>query len=153
MIVQSLLDRLIDLEPEQMVEAATSEEEMLEEYKINLLRDLEHLLNSTQPIFVSHGRHDDLIGNIIGYGLPDMATEDFSSQSVRDRLRRVVADTIRRHEPRLEDISVQADDAPTSQGIRFRIMAVLKIDRSEEVVVYDATVRPSDKSIALDLNG
>lgn len=153
MIMQSLIDRLIDLEPEQLVERAASEAAELAEYKIHLLRDLEHLLNTTQPIFVSHGKHDAMAGNIVGYGLADMATEDFSSDSVRDRLRRVVAETIRRHEPRLHDVSVQADDAPGAKGITFRIMAVLSISRNDEVVVYDANVRPSDKTIELDLNG
>ncbi len=153
MITQSLIDRLIDLEPEQMVEGAATEAAELAEYKVHLLRDLEHLLNTTQPIFVSHGKHDGMAGNIVGYGLADMATEDFSSDSVRDRLRRVVADTIRRHEPRLHDVSVQADDSPSAKGITFRIMAVLSISRNDEIVVYDANVRPSDKTIELDLNG
>jgi type VI secretion system protein ImpF len=153
MITQSLLDRLIDLEPEQVVEAAVDEAVALAEYKVRLLRDLEHLLNTTQPIFVSHGRHGAMADNIVGYGLADMATEDFSSDAVRDRLRRVVADTIRRHEPRLHDVSVQADDSPGAKGITFRIMAVLSISRDDEIVVYDANVRPSDKTIELDLNG
>jgi len=152
-IGQSLLDRLIDLEPEHVVERAVDEEDALADYKVNLLRDLEHLLNTTQPIFVSHGEHDAMADNIVGYGLADMATEDFSSDGVRDRLRRIVADTIKRHEPRLHDVSVQADESPTSKGITFRIMAVLSISRDEEVVVYDANVRPSDKTIELDLNG
>ncbi|VVT17993.1 type VI secretion system baseplate subunit TssE [Erythrobacter sp. EC-HK427] len=151
MITQSLLDRLIDLEPEQLVEAAQDDDDALSEYKIHLLRDLEHLLNTTQPIFVSHGPHEAMGDNIVGYGLADMATEDFSSDSVRDRLRRIVRDTIIRHEPRLHDVSVQADESPTSKGITFRIMAVLTISRDEEVVVYDANVRPSDKTIELDL--
>jgi len=153
MIGQSLLDRLIDLEPEHVVEGAVDEEEALTEYKVHLLRDLEHLLNTTQPIFVSHGDHDAMADNIVGYGLADMATEDFSSDAVRDRLRRIVAETIKRHEPRLHDVSVQADESPTSKGITFRIMAVLSISRDEEIVVYDANVRPSDKTIELDLNG
>lgn len=149
----SLLDRLIDDEPDTAYEAIESNEAALVRYKLGLRRDLEGLLNSRRP-YQSWVEQSDAVANtIIGFGLPDLSTEDFGTAAVRERIRRMIAQCIRSYEPRLSSIDVEVDGAPTSSGIRFRITAVLNLTMSRETVTYDASVRPSDRSIAVDLPG
>jgi type VI secretion system protein ImpF len=88
---------------------------------------------------------------VLGFGLADLSTEDFSSEAVRERLRRMIAQGIRTHEPRLRRVEVEVDGAPTSAGVRFRISAVMVLDMIEEAVVYDARLRPSDRAIDVNL--
>lgn len=151
-ITHSLLDRLLDDDPEVTVEAPESEEAALAHYKVSLRRDLESLLNSRRPQLDGLDIYDELNATIVGYGIQDISTEDFSTQAVRDRMQRTIAQVIRAHETRLSNIEVDLDDGPTSQGMRLSIAAVLTLTRNRDVVVYQATVRPGDRSIAVDLS-
>jgi len=87
----------------------------------------------------------------MGYGLPDLSTDDFGTPAVRERIRRLIMQTIRQHEPRLRRVEVETDGGPTSTGVRFRISAVMMIDETEEAVTYDARLRPSDRDFAVRL--
>jgi type VI secretion system protein ImpF len=151
-IIQSLLDRLIDDEPDRAIEANESEERALVRCKLGLRRDLEGLLNSKRPLLAAVQGADALSKTIVAFGLEDISTEDFSAPGVRDRVRRMVAACIRDHEPRLSNVEVEVDEGPTSRGIRFRITAVLTVARTSESVIYDASVRPSDRAIAIELS-
>lgn len=149
----SLLDRLIDDAPEHAIEPAESEEAALARYKYSLRRDLEALLNAKRPLLAAIDADEALGRTIVGYGIRDMSTDDFSTATTRERARRMVAQCIREHEPRLTDVDVESDTAPTSRGIRFRITATLKLTRNRDTVVYDANVRPTDRAIAVELSG
>src|SRR5262249_25743157 len=94
----------------------------------------------------------DVADTIVGLGLPDLSTEDFGTAAVRDRVRRMIAQCIRTYETRLSRVEVEAGDSdPTSAGVRFHITAVLALAGLEEVVTYDARVRPNDRAIAVAL--
>ncbi|PZN93360.1 MAG: type VI secretion system baseplate subunit TssE [Alphaproteobacteria bacterium] len=147
----TLFDRLLDDNPDLAQEPWESEERALVRYKLGLRRDLEGLLNSKRPFSAWLGAHDGLGDTIVGFGLPDLSTEDFGTAAVRERIRRMIAACIRTHETRLSKVEVDVDGAPTSTGVRFRITAVLNIDAIEETVTYDAKLRPSDRAIAVEL--
>ncbi len=151
-IILSLLDRLIDHDPEQAIEPVESDETALARYKISLRRDLESLLNSKRPDLAGLDRHPVLEGTIAGYGLHDISTEDFSSSGARDRVRRMVAAAIRLHETRLSHVQVEIEDRLTSIGVRMRVSAQLNLTRNRETVVYEASVRPGDRTIAVNLS-
>jgi type VI secretion system protein ImpF len=152
-ITQSLIDRLIDDDPQGSADAHESEEDAVARYKVALRRDLENLLNTRRPWLPGVARYPGLDRTVIGYGIPDLSTEDMSVPAVRERVRRVIAQVIREHEPRLSEIDIEMDDGPTSRGMRLRISAVLNIMQSEETVVYEASVRPGDRTIEVNLSG
>lgn len=152
-IVQSLLDRLIDDDPHGGSLAHETERDAVIRYKVALRRDLENLLNTKRPWLPAADRYPGLERTIIGYGIPDLSTEDISIPAVRDRTRRIIAQVIREHEPRLTDIEIDMDEGPTSRGIRLRISAVLRIAQDEETVIYEACVRPGDRTIEVSLSG
>lgn len=151
-ITHSLLDRLMDDDPDRTSESTQSEDLALEHYKVSLRRDLEHLLNTKRPQLDGLDRYEVLGGTIVGYGIHDLSTEDFSVPAVRERARRTIAQVIRNHETRLSGIEVEVDDAPTSRGINLRISAVLTLTRNREMVVYEASVKPGDRVIAVKLS-
>ncbi len=146
----SLFDRLIDDAPDTAHEAIESDDSRFERFKLGLRRDLEGLLNAKQP-HAAWGRSEGLTGTITGFGLPDISTEDFGTPAVRERIKRLIAATIRTHETRLHGVEVEVDGAPTSTGIRFRISGVVRLAEEAEAVIYDARLRPSDRVIAVDL--
>jgi type VI secretion system protein ImpF len=148
----SFLDRLIDDAPDTAHEAIESNDARFDRIKLGMRRDLEGLLNSKQP-YAAWGRDDALGRTITGFGLPDISTEDFGTAAVRERIKRLIAVTIRTHETRLHGVEVDVDGAPTSAGVRFRISGVIQLSDAAEAVVYDARLRPSDRVIAVDLAG
>jgi len=152
-IVQSLVDRLIDDDPNGGSIALETEEQEIARYKTALRRDLEALLNTNRPWLPYADRFDGLDKTVIGFGIPDLSTEDMSVPAVRERVRHTIANVIRDHEPRLSDFDIEMDEAPTSRGLRLRISAVLSISRSDEMVVYEASVHPGDRTIEVDLTG
>lgn len=152
-ITQSLVNRLIDDDPHGPADGHESEEEAVARYKVALRRDLESLLNTKRPWLPVTNRYPGLDRTIVGYGIPDLSTEDMSVPAVRERVRRVIAQVIREHEPRLSEIDIEMDEGPTSRGMRLRISAVLNVMQSEETVVYEAAVRPGDRTIEVALSG
>ncbi len=152
-IVQSLIDRLIDDDPLAASDAPETEEEAIARYKAALRRDLENLLNTKRPWLPFADRYPGLETTILGYGIPDLSTEDLSVPIVREKVRRMIAQVVREHEPRLSEIEIEMDQGPTSRGLRLRISAVLSLVRSEEMVVYEASVRPGDRTIDVNLAG
>lgn len=152
-ILHSLVDRLIDKEPEAAIEPIEDDETALAHYKISLRRDLEALLNGKRPDLPALDRHTELESTIIAFGLRDISTEDFSAQGARDRVRRMVAQAIRAHETRLTRVEVEIDDRLTSSGVRLRVSAQLTLRRARDEVVYEALVRPGDRTISVELGG
>ena len=149
--VLSLFDRLIDDAPDTISEQE-DEDATQRQMKQGLRRDLEGLLNAKRPHARWLGRQEGLDRTVLAFGLPDLSTDDFGSAAVRERIRRLVAATIRTHEPRLTRVEIETDGGPTSSGIRFKISAVMMIDAVEEPVIYDARLRPSDREFAVRLS-
>ena len=147
----SLFDRLLDDAPDEAYEQAEDEEAAFARVKLGLRRDLEGLLNGKRP-HSGWMKVADVSDTIVGFGLPDLSTEDFGTAAVRERIRRLIATCIRTYEPRLGKVEVEVDGAPTSTGVRFRISAVLRLQEYEEPVTYDARLRPSDRAIAVNLS-
>jgi type VI secretion system protein ImpF len=147
----SLFDRLIDDAPDELQEPAEDEESAFSRLKLGLRRDLEGLLNGKRPFSGWLAASPEAADTVIGFGLPDLSTEDFGTAAARERIRRMIATCIRTYEPRLARIEVEVDGAPTSTGVRFRINAVLRVAEYEEAVIYDARLRPSDRAIAVNL--
>ena len=149
----TLFDRLLDDHPDLTQEPFETADRAFARYKLGLRRDLEGLLNSKRPFSAWLTAHDGVADTILGFGLPDLSTEDFGTPAVRERIRRMIAACIRTHETRLTQVEVDVDGAPTSSGVRFRISAVVKAAHIEEAVSYDARIRPSDRAIAVELSG
>lgn len=149
----SLFDRLLDDNPDLAHEPIESPDRVFARYKIGLRRDLEGLLNSKRPFSGWLTGNAEISDTIIGFGLPDLSTEDFGTPAVRERIRRMIAACIRTYETRLSRVEVDVDGGPTSTGVRFRITAMLCVADMEEAVTYDARVRPTDRAIAVELTG
>jgi type VI secretion system protein ImpF len=145
----SLLDRLLDDEPDRAEDPPPNEYAEFEAMRLGLRRDLEALLNTRRPYSAWVAAVE---GSVAGYGLPDLTAEDFSSLSSRNRIARVIAQCIRRFEPRLAAVEVDCDPAASpGSGLRFRIRAEL---RDQGVPVeYGARLRPVDRSIQIESGG
>jgi len=142
----SLVDRLIDLQPDSRHEAAITARQSVGQLRSAVRRDLEALLNTR----AHHRSWSEALGeighSIVAYGLPERNAAGIAGENWRERLRAAIEDTVRTFEPRLTAIAVTVvDNAPgaTDRSIRFRIEATIQLSPAPEPVTYDSQFDPA----------
>lgn len=144
-----LLDRLIDLAPDQTRDPPPSAGDSLVALRNAVRRDLEALLNARRCWRSWPASLRELAVSPIGYGVPDFSSGAFSDVRQREELRLEIEDTIRRFEPRF--ISVTVILAPTQSALestlRLRIDALLHAEPAPEPMTFDTLVDPSNDEV------
>ena len=153
-IVPSLLDRLLDDDPEVSKEPVTSRIQDLRAYEGAVARDLEALLNSRHEILEElPSEFVEVNRSLVTYGLPDLTSLSLLSQDDRNRIRRAVEQAITVFEPRLLRVRV-ALEAPRERdrGLHFRIDALLRVDPTPEPVTFDAVLQLNTQQYVIQRN-
>jgi type VI secretion system protein ImpF len=153
-VVPSVLDRLLDYEPEVASEPAPSRAKSLRQMKQSVRRDLEWLLNARQSLpassesgaradgaSISAPSANDVHNSLISYGLPDFSSASIFSVLDQNRIRRALELAVERFEPRLRDVVVKLLPArETERALRFRIEARLRVEPAPEPVTFDTVL-------------
>ena len=130
-LMPSVLDRLIDPEPETKARRGYTVEQMFRAVQ----RDLEELLNTRQTHMGLPAEFHELHRSIYGYGLPDLTSLNAITTTQRSEIGRVIERMIEQFEPRLRDVSaVMIEGSGTlERTVRFHIDARLCLDPAPEV--------------------
>ena len=144
-VTQSVLERLIDLEPTAKTDPPQTRGQSVRQLKSALRRDLEWLLNTRQ---IAGGVPEDyqvLERSLYGYGLPDVSNLSANSIRDRNRLLRMLENTISAFEPRLSGVKVSIVDSGTNNGrqLRFQIEGLLLMDPAPELISFDTVLQLS----------
>jgi len=144
-LVPSLLDRLLDDEPENKREAPKSRNQVIRELKLSVRRDLENLLNTRYRCEVWPPELDELELSLINYGIPDFTGANLGLTKTREEFRRVIETIVKKFEPRFKTVKVIGLDntEPLDRTMRFRIDAMLHADPAPEPVVFDSALEPA----------
>lgn len=139
-IVPSILDRLIDEDPENSREPLASRVQSFRAMERAVARDLEALLNTKRETLEELPiEYAEVSRSLVTYGLPDFTSYSLLNGDDRDRIRRAVERAVSNFEPRLQRVKVTMENARESErGLRFRIDALLRIDPAPEPVTFDA---------------
>jgi len=141
-VTLSVLDRLLDYEPEVTHEPLSSRNKSLRLFKQAVKRDLEWLLNTRQIAGGIPAGLKELTNSLAAYGLPDFSTVTVTDASEQQQLRLVLEDLINTFEPRLRDVVVTFETARESErALRFRIEANLIVDPAPEPVTFDTMLQ------------
>ena len=141
-ITLSVLDRLLDYEPDVSYEPPASRAKSLRLFKQAVRRDLEWLLNTRQLADGVPPGLKEVTSSLAAYGLPDFTTASASSAEDQDFVRRSIEEAIRVFEPRLRDVNVIVDAPRESErALRFRIDALLDVDPAPEPITFDTTLQ------------
>ena len=141
-ITLSVLDRLIDTEPENQFEAPFSRAQSVRLLKSSVRRDLEWLLN-TRRVFQLPGESlKELNRSTYVYGLPDFSSHTMASSSDRAKLVRQIVTAINLFEPRLANVRlVMVESAESARNdVRLRIEALLRMDPAPEPISFDTVI-------------
>jgi len=142
-VTPALLDRLIDLEPSAAADQPASRSQSVRQLKSSLRRDLEWLLNTRRIPDEAPEAYRELHRSLYNFGLPDVTSMSLNSPRDRQRLLRLVEQTIALFEPRLAAVRVRAVDSAASgpRVVRFQIEALLKMDPAPEQVLFDTLLQ------------
>jgi len=142
-IVPSVLDRLLDDQPDLTHEAVTYRIDDLRGLKRSVARDLEAMLNTRQEALEELPA--DLVEvrrSLIVYGLPDFTAFSLLGTRDRARIRRALEDIIAMFEPRLERVRVTLEDSQANERtLRFRVDGWLRVEPAPEPVTFDTLLQ------------
>ena len=143
-ILPSLLDRLVDLEPGKRSEAAMARALTLAQMKVSVRRDLEWLLNSRRTPVEPPASAGELRRSVYYYGLPDVTGLAISSLEDHHKLAASLESAIAAFEPRLlrAVVTVQGAESERRQ-LRFQIEALLRAEPAPARVHFDTTLELS----------
>ncbi|PWT92717.1 MAG: type VI secretion system baseplate subunit TssE [Blastocatellia bacterium] len=141
-VTTSVLDRLLDYEPEVSREPIASRSKSLRQLKQSVMRDLEWLLNTRQ---IAGGIPEDLKeanDSIVMFGLPDFTVLSMESPDDQKYIKHEIEQAVRRFEQRLEGVQVSIEPVlSTERIIHFRIDARLKVDPAPEPITFDTVLQ------------
>lgn len=148
-LLPSILDRLIDNEPEVQQETPASRHQVLREMRESVRRDLETLLNTRiRPLEVPDNL-DELKTSLVNYGVPDFTGMPLSAAEDRVAFGRRLERIIKEYEPRFKSVKVMllSNSEPMDRTLRFRIEALLNVDPAPEPVLFDSIMHPVKEGI------
>jgi type VI secretion system protein ImpF len=141
-ITVSILDRLIDLDPDNRLENPLSRTQSVRLVKSAVRRDLEWLLNTRRIVDLPDETLKEVNRSVYVYGLPDLSTIAVAASGDRNRLVRHIASTVSLFEPRLANVRVALVEEPDSarKDVRLRIDAMLRMDPVPEPITFDTVI-------------
>lgn len=141
-VQQSLLDRLIDLEPDNRYEAPISRAESLRRFRLAVKRDLEALLNTTRPDLGIPEACSLAGDSVLNFGLPDISNVSLNSFGDEQRLLRSLEQAIEKYEPRLSRARVTGveDHSASRHHVKFHVEAMLMVDPAPERIAFDTVL-------------
>jgi len=145
-VTASILDRLIDLNPDSAADPPANRSQSVRQLKASLRRDLEWLLNSRRNPDEVPETYEELFRSLYNFGLPDVTSMGLNSPRDKQRLLRLIEETIEIFEPRLTGTRVRALDNGSSgpRTLRFQIEAMLKMDPAPEQILFDTSLQLSN---------
>lgn len=145
----SILDRLLDDEPQSSMDADTNKYHKLKNLRNSVRRDLENLLNTRHRIMEPAEELKQLELSLLNYGLPDLATVNMSDIDKKQQFIENFESILRDYEPRFKSVKVSLQDNTDKldRNVRFRIDATLYADPYPEVIVFDSVMEPVTRSI------
>lgn len=136
----SVLDRLIDHEPDNSRESARYRVASFRQVMASVRRDLENLLNTRRSIITPPAAYGEVNTSFFVYGLPDYTSKNPSTLTVQSTLRQEIEKTIARFEPRLKRVAVEVDSPEDgNRHLKFRISGILVVDELAEPVTFNTT--------------
>lgn len=141
-VTLSVLDRLVDHEPDISSEAIPTRTQSVRQLKDGLRRDLEWLLNTRRIAVPPPETLKEVNRSLYLYGLPDFTAYALNSPKDQVKLVRFLHSTVKLFEPRLANVKIVPLEGPggKTRTLRFRIDGLLIMDPAPEHVSFDTVL-------------
>jgi len=143
-VTLSVLDRLIDQEPDRKLEPPMTRAQSLRELRAALRRDLEWLFNTRSTIEAPPESLREVERSVYNYGVQDTAGLYLGSPKDQEFLTKSIKTAISFFEPRLTAVKVTLQPATDlMHGIHFSVEGLLRMDPAPEPVFFDTLLEPT----------
>lgn len=143
-VTLSVLDRLLDRDPETRSEVPRTRAQSLRELKLGLKRDLEWLLNTRKTIEVAPESAQETVRSVYHYGFTDISSKSVLSSKDHSDLVREMETAITLFEPRLKRARVRMElQEGNFRTLKFVIEGLLCMDPAPEPVRFDTVLELS----------
>lgn len=141
-VLPSLLDRLTDEQPAVPADPPLRAAESARAFRDAVHRDVEWLLNTRRTIVRVPPGCAEVRRSVHEYGLPDTTGIAIGTREGREWLLAALQDALERFEPRLGTPRVRLveHDGGGLPSVRFTVEALLRMDPSPELVVFDTVL-------------
>lgn len=140
-VTLSVLERLIDRDPDTRSELPLTRAQSLRELKLALKRDLEWLLNTRKTIEPAPESARETVRSVYQYGLSDISSKSVLSSRDHSDLIRDMEASIAFFEPRLKRARVRLESTEGSyRTLKFVIEGLLCMDPAPEPVRFDTVL-------------
>ncbi len=156
LVTLSVLDRLVDTEPNNAAEAPLTRAESVRRLRAAVRRDLEWLLNSRRVAIPPDAALTELGKSLYVFGLPDISSIRLSDRAEQAKLLAAIEKTVQIFEPRLTDVRVIPilDNSKRSiQRLDFRIEGLLMMDPAPEHISFDTTLDAVNQNYRVKSDG
>ncbi|MFN8652426.1 MAG: type VI secretion system baseplate subunit TssE [Gemmatimonadales bacterium] len=145
----TLLDRLIDREPDAPGDRPMTRADSIREYKLGLQRDLDWLLNGRQTDPPNPARFPELADSVYHFGLPDLTSLSRDSADSMAKLAAIVEQALATFEPRLTGVKVTIPPRGSSPlaEVRLQVEAVLQLEPSPERISFDTVLHKANGDV------
>jgi len=139
---RSVLDRLLDYDPQATREPARSRSDSVAELRQAVRRDLEWLLNTRTFLDPAESELEEAKQSVAFYGLPDFTAMSASSGIEQRKLIKALETAIKTFEPRFLDVKVYLEPLNYfERQVRFRIEARLDVDPAPVQIAFDSVMQ------------
>jgi type VI secretion system protein ImpF len=143
-VTLSVLDRLIDHEPDRKLEPPMTRAQSLRELRAALRRDLEWLFNTRSTIDEPPESLREVERSVYNYGVSDTSSLYLRSPKDQDFLSKSIKAAITFYEPRLQAVKITIEPAGNEvHGIHFSIEGLLRMDPAPEPIFFDTLLEPT----------
>jgi type VI secretion system protein ImpF len=140
-VTLSVLDRLIDRDPETRSEIPLTRAQSLRELKVALKRDLEWLLNTRKTIDPAPDSARETARSVYHYGFADISSKWVLSNRDHSDIVRDMETAIAWFEPRLKRARVRMEPVEgSSRTLKFVIEGLLCMDPAPEPIRFDTVL-------------
>lgn len=148
-LLASVLDRLLDDEPDVRRDPPQPAHQVLREVKQAVCRDLQNLLNTRRRCVPWPPDLAELEQSLVDYGMPDFTAVNMGGSDGPEQLRRLLEAVIRRFEPRFKAVQVLLLESadPLDRTLRFRIDALLHAVPAPEPVTFDSALETATGTV------
>ena len=153
-VTQSVLDRLLDYDPQETRETPKSRSASMHELKLSIRRDLEWLLNTRCHARSPDDKPSEAKRSVAFYGLPDIVGINAKNNQEQQRLTKALETAIKNFEPRFLNVKVSMEPVDTvDRNLKFRIEASLDVDPAPEPIIFDTLLEMGSGEFTISGSG
>ncbi|TDK39694.1 type VI secretion system baseplate subunit TssE [Rhizobium deserti] len=151
-LARSILDRLIDDEPDRMFDPPVSMVDQVRDMRESVRRDLEALLNTRRCPEAPPAPLVELRDALVSYGVDGMVSANLATDEAKLKLAQMVERRISMFETRLSDVRVTIlkSRTMTERALRMRIQATFRLHEGMPPISFESTIDPSTQRFLVE---